>query len=267
MTVESGYAEINGARIYYEVAGDGPPLVFLHCFTLDRRMWDEQFALFAAGHRVVRYDLRGFGSSDLPTSAPFSNHDDLRLLLDHLGIERAHLCGLSSGGGLAIDVALEYPERVLSLVLIASALGGSRGGLGSMTATMVAMQAAAGRGDLDEAKRIWVGSPLFAPASRDPELARRLSEIVDDWSGWQLTHQPNHLDPDPPAAQRIGRLVAPALVLIGELDNEVVQSTAAEIETNAPNARRVVVRDAGHLANLEAPEVVNDLIAAFLAEG
>src|SRR5688572_28623774 len=108
MTTETGFAEINGARIHYEVAGDGPPLVFLHAYTLDCRMWDDQFEHFTDRYRVVRYDTRGFGRSDVPTEAPYSNHEDLRLLLDHLDIDRAHVCGLSSGGGIAIDFTLAH---------------------------------------------------------------------------------------------------------------------------------------------------------------
>ena len=248
------------------MAGDGTPLVFGHGYSLDRRMWDDQFELFATRYRAVRYDLRGFGRSDVPMAAPFSHHDDLRRLFDLLGIQRAHVCGLSMGAGVMIDFALEYPERVLSVIGIGSALGGSRGGFGSMTESVTAMGTAAGRGDLAEAKRIWIESPLFAPANRDPVIARRLREMVGDWSGWQLTNQPNHVDPDPPSADRIDRLSVPALVINGELDNEVTRGIAVEIEARAPNARRVDVAGVGHLANMEAPKAVNDLIAAFLAE-
>jgi 3-oxoadipate enol-lactonase len=266
MNTETGFADVNGAKIYYEVAGDGPPLVFVHGYALDRRMWDDQFEFFATRYRTVRYDLRGFGRSHVPTAAPFSNHDDLRCLFDLLGIERAHVCGLSMGGGVTIDLALEYPDRVRSVIVIASALGGFDVDFGPMIPAMIAMQTAGRDGNLAEAKRIWIGSPLFAPANRDAAVARRLGEMVDDWSGWQMTNQANHLDPDPPPAERLGQLSVPALVINGGLDNEGVQAVAVEIEAKAPNARRVVVPGVGHMANMEAPEAVNDLIASFLAE-
>ena len=265
MTVGTGFAEINGARIYYEVAGSGAPLVFVHAYALDCRMWDDQFDHFADHNRVVRYDIRGFGRSDLPTAAPFSNHDDLWRLLDFLGIDRAHICGLSMGGGIAIDFALEHPARVGSLVVISSALGGSTRGLGSMTDTVMAMIAAGNAGDLPEAKRIWFESPLFAPANRDAGVAARLGQMVGDWSGWQLTNDANHVDPDPLPALRLADLSSPTLVVVGELDDEVVQAVAVDIEKGAPNARRVVVPDAGHMTNMESPAVVNAHIADFLA--
>ena len=265
MDVETGLADVGDGRLYYEVAGSGSPLVLIHGFTLDRRMWDDQFEHFADRYRVVRYDQRGFGRSDVPTEAPYSNHGDLRRLLDHLGIDAAHVCGLSSGGGVAIDLALEHPGSVHSLVGISSALGGSDRGIGSMIDAVVAMNAAAGRGDIDEAKRIWLTSSLFAPARRDPAVAARLIEIVGDWSGWHLTNQADHVDPEPAAAQRLDRLGIPMLLLTGELDNEAIQLVSRDIEQGAPNARVVVVPDVGHMVNMEAPDVVNDHIGAFLA--
>lgn len=262
MNVETG----RDAGIYYEVAGDGPSLVLVHGYSVDRRMWDDQFGVFARSHRTVRYDVRGFGLSDVPTAVPFSNHEDLRLLLDVLGIERAHVCGVSMGGGIAFDLAVEHPERVLSVIGIGTALGGTEVDYGSMTEAMIAMHEAAGRGDLAEAKRIWVASPLFETARRDPVVAQRLGEMVQDWSGWQLTNHANHVDPDPPPAERLDQLTVPVLLVNGDLDNEGVKGVAVEIEAGAPNARRAVVPGAGHMANMEAPEAVNALIASFLAE-
>jgi pimeloyl-ACP methyl ester carboxylesterase len=129
---------------------------------------------------------------------------------------------------------------------------------------MVAMGAAGSRGDVKEAKRIWLGSPLFESANANPAIARRLDEMVGDWSGWQLMNQANHVDPDPLPAHRLDQLSVPALVIVGELDNEGIQEVAREIEAKAPNARRVVVPGAGHMTNMEAPEAVNDLMAGFL---
>ena len=76
--MEQGYAALNGTRLYYEVAGAGAPVALAHGFTLDHRMWDEQFSALAERYRVVRYDLRGFGRSEQPTDAPYAHHDDLR---------------------------------------------------------------------------------------------------------------------------------------------------------------------------------------------
>lgn len=265
MTIETGYADLNGAQVYYEATGEGAPVVLVHGFTVDRRMWDDQFEPLAAEYRVIRYDVRGYGRSDVPTTAPYSNHDDLRRLLDVLDIDRAHVCGLSMGGGITFDFALEFPGRVRSISVISSALGGATNDMGSMNASMAAMAAAAQDGDLAEAKRIWLASPIFVPAHRNPVVARRLAEMVGDWSGWHLTHAAAHLDPEPPPAQRLAELTVPALVINGELDNEVMLEVAAMVEATAPDVTRLVVPDVGHMTNMEAPEAVTGAIARFLA--
>ena len=99
-------------RLYYEVAGSGHPLVLIHGFTLDTRMWDDQFETFAREYQVVRYDRRGFGKSSLPVDEDYAHADDLAALLEHLGIDRAYVLGLSGGGASAIDFALTYPEAI-----------------------------------------------------------------------------------------------------------------------------------------------------------
>lgn len=123
MLRETGMAEVNGARIFYEVAGEGEPLVLVHAGIADSRMWEDQLTAFAARYRVIRHDLRGFGMTAM-VEGPFSHHEDLRALLDSLDVERAHLVGCSMGGGAVLDFALEYPQRVGNLVLVGSAVGG-----------------------------------------------------------------------------------------------------------------------------------------------
>ena len=106
---ESGYAEVGGARFYYEVAGQGDPIVFVHAGIADRRMWDAQFDVFARQYRVLRYDRRGFGNTAMVAGA-FSHHRDLHALLEFLEIEAAYLVGCSQGAKTIIDFALEHPQ-------------------------------------------------------------------------------------------------------------------------------------------------------------
>ena len=126
MTTKSGTVHVNGADIYYELAGSGPPVVLLHAGIADSRMWDTQFDAFAAaGHRVVRYDMRGYGRTT-PVPGEFSPREDLRALLKALGIERASLVGCSMGSRTALDFALRYPDRVERLVLTSPSVNGFR---------------------------------------------------------------------------------------------------------------------------------------------
>src|SRR5215510_5891523 len=113
----SGTAAVNGTRIYYEVAGTGPPVVLVSGGgTLDRRQWDDQFDVLSKRFRVIRYDIRGIGRSAQPT-APFSHHEDLRALLDFLHIKRAVVCGVSFGAVIAVDFTLDHADMVSGLVL------------------------------------------------------------------------------------------------------------------------------------------------------
>jgi pimeloyl-ACP methyl ester carboxylesterase len=117
-------ATLNGARIHYERSGTGFPVLFIHAGIADSRMWEPQAAAFAKKFDMVRPDLRGFGDTALPP-APYSGIADLVALLDHLQIARTHVIGCSMGGTLALDLALEHPQRVERLVLVAAGVIGS----------------------------------------------------------------------------------------------------------------------------------------------
>src|SRR5436305_4199455 len=125
--VRTGFAEINGTTLYYEVAGAGHPFILVHGHLLDRRSWDDQFAVFAQRYRVIRYDQRGFGDSGLITKGePYSDRQDLYALMKFLGIESAYLMGVSGGGALAIDFTLEHPEMVDALIPVTAGVSGFR---------------------------------------------------------------------------------------------------------------------------------------------
>ncbi len=120
---DAGVVEVDGTQLAYEMAGTGHPLVLLHAGIADMRMWDEQMAPFADRYRVIRYDARGFGRSS-PAVGPYSPRADLVGLLAALDVERAHLVGLSMGGTVALDAALERPDLISSLVIAGSSPSG-----------------------------------------------------------------------------------------------------------------------------------------------
>jgi 3-oxoadipate enol-lactonase len=109
---------VPGTQLYYEVTGEGPPLVFVHSGGFDPRLWDEQFFAFADRHTVIRYDVRGHGESPPPTK-PYSDAEDLCSLLRWLHIGKAHAVGLSLGGSIVIDFALAHPQMIETLILVA----------------------------------------------------------------------------------------------------------------------------------------------------
>src|ERR1700686_1630815 len=124
---ETGFVETDGTRLYYEMMGEGHPLVLIHGGYMDRRSWDDQFAVFAQHYRVIRYDQRGFGDSGLITKGEsYSDRQDLYELMQFLGIESAYMMGVSGGGALAIDFTLEHPEVVDALIPVTAGVSGFR---------------------------------------------------------------------------------------------------------------------------------------------
>jgi pimeloyl-ACP methyl ester carboxylesterase len=265
VTTEPRIAAVNGTRLVYDEAGEGPPVVLVHGFTLDRRMWDDQMTAFAAHHRVVRYDLRGFGASAPPVAgAPYTHADDLQALLEHLGIERAAIVGLSLGGWVAHEFALTYPESLSALVLVDSALRGYSWGP-ETAATIDAIYALGADGRLDEAKAGWLADPLFACAGRAPEASARIAEMIADYSCWHLLQHDPHPPLVPPANERLHEIGAPTLIVVGEEDLPDFHAIADRLAGEIPDARKTVLPAAGHMANMDAPEAFNRVVLDFLA--
>ncbi len=267
---EQGFAEINGAQIFYEVDGDGPPLTLLHAGITDSRMWDAQFATFAATYRTVRYDVRGFGRSALPPG-PYTMREDLGALLDFLGIARTHLIGVSMSGSIAIDFAISYPERVSALIPVAMGIGGMTSSA-FMEERDREVEAIIASGDVDavnEAElRLWldgVGRP--AGTAVDPGVRERVREMNTPLIAAQINDKGEHESVNrlaPPAIERLEEITAPTLAIVGAHDVPDMLTNADAIATRVPGARRVIMPGVAHLPPMEAPEEFNRLVLDFL---
>jgi pimeloyl-ACP methyl ester carboxylesterase len=263
----SGFAEVNGTRLYYEVAGSGEPVVLVHAFTLDTRMWDDQFEALARDFRVIRYDARGFGKSAAPNPGePYSNAEDLAALLEQLDARRAHVVGLSMGGRFALDYAVTYPDGLRSLVVIDGVIGGWQWSREWIAAYAPIVEAGRRR-DVAQAKSLWLGLSLFAPARAQAPVGARLKQMVDDYSGWHFVNQNPERAVSPPAVGRLGTIRAPTLVVVGELDLPDFQRMSERLERDIPGARRATLPGAGHFANMEAPDGVTRALREFLLRG
>src|SRR5450631_3595907 len=119
----TGYAELAGEKIYYEIAGEGHPLILNHAGFLDSRMWDDQWSAFTQKYSVIRYDMPGYGQSD-PAEKPRNRPADLLHLLHYLHIKHTALLGCSLGGAIITDFALEHPEMISALIIVSAAPGG-----------------------------------------------------------------------------------------------------------------------------------------------
>ncbi len=253
----AGYAPVNGTRLYYEVGGSGPALVFLHAFGCDRRLWDAQAAHFSRRYRVVRYDARGYGNSDVPGREPYAHGEDLRALLDHLDISDAALCGASMGGQNAIELALRHPGRVRALVLVSASLQGfpfSR----EIVALFSAMNQAARTSGVEAARALFLASDVVGAA------ANAIRPMVSDYSGWHWLND-SPVDPlKPPMMERLGEISAPALAIFGEKNPADLRAAFDYFVERVPAAEKLELPGVGHFANLEAPDEFNARVEAFL---
>lgn len=227
MPTQTGFAAVNGARLYYEVAGAGHPLALIHGFSLDTRMWDDQFEAFARQHRVIRYDVRGFGRSAPPAGERYTNTGDLKALLETLGLARADVLGLSMGGGIAIDFALTYPEATRALIPVDTTLGGYPRWSPEWEAAYAPIPARAQAGDLAGARQLWLGHPLFGPARENLGVAARLGQMVADYSGWHWVNANPGRGATPPAAGRLDQIAAPRAAWSSSASGTCPTSTAS----------------------------------------
>ncbi|HYI22297.1 MAG TPA: alpha/beta fold hydrolase [Candidatus Limnocylindrales bacterium] len=269
MTAESGFIDAPGARLYYEVEGEGSPLTLIHAGVAHLRMWDAQVEAWRDRHRIIRYDTRGFGRT-LVEDVPYSNRDDLRAVLDHVGVERTHLLGLSRGSMIATDFLVENPERVTSLTWVA---GGLRGFEPDEDPRLKALWPEMER--LEEAKdweplveletQVWTDGP-GQPADRvDPALRRQMIDWnMDNYRADQPANQP--IQPEVPAAQLLDRITMPALFIWGTFDEQPVLRTGEKLAADVKGARSHVFEGVAHMVNLERPEEFNRLVGDFLAE-
>lgn len=271
-TLHAQMIAANGARLYVEQQGTGEPLVLLHAGIADRRQWDDQLSDFASSFAVTRYDHRGWGRSEAP-AGPVAFHEDLYALLSALGIERAHVLGISMGGTFAIDFALSHPQMVSSLILVDSWLSGfSVPASEAEQAIWAAFEAALNEGQLDRANELETDLKLVGiyrtPDMVDAQTRQRLRALhrpAFDRLAEREAMQP-WLKPEPPSAERLGEISAPTLVVYGDLDVPAVPLIAAKLGSEIRNAEVVCMRGTAHVPNMEQPREFNRIVLDFLAK-
>jgi 3-oxoadipate enol-lactonase len=256
-------ANINGTRLYYEVRGTGHPVVLLHGFGLDTRMWDDQFDAFAQRYHVIRYDLRGFGKSALPASENYSHANDLKALLDYLRIDHVVIVGLSRGGRWAIQFALEYKEETDALIVADAMPTGFKTQEERPSLSGEIISNARSKG-IQAARASWFNHPIFERAKGRPDVSLRLWQMTSDYSGWHWLNEDPLINGHPPAAQRLREISAPTLVIVGEFDVGDFQRSADFLCQQIKNSYKVVIPGVGHMSNMEDPTSFNKAVLTFL---
>jgi pimeloyl-ACP methyl ester carboxylesterase len=271
--VQKGFAEVNGTRLYYEVAGEGHPLVLNHGGLVDNHLWDDQFAEFAKHFKVIRYDIRGFGDSGMVKSGmePYSMERDLFSLLQFLDIEKTYMLGLSMGGGLAIDFTLQYPEMVDTLITVGSGLSGyEEDDPEELKARFAEMEETFKSGDIKGAVeislQIWTDGPVRTPEQVNPQVRERVRAMTTHniERGDDEDVEPQHLDP--PAAGRLSEIHVPTLIIVGGDDVEMILSIADKLNQDIVGAKKVVIPHTAHHLNMEDPQEFNRVVIDFLEQ-
>lgn len=263
--------KVTGGQLAYETTGQGPPVLFIHSVIADSRMWDREFPLYSADHQTIRFDLRGFGGS-LPASDAFSYVEDIKSLLAHLRIHRPYLVGSSMGGAFAIDFALENPEMVRGLFLVAPGLsGGFEPPFDPEELTAF---------DYDEKKSQEVARAWSrGDASTSFELLRQLWCSALEGSSLELfrrmveqnapevfdNRSMQHATALPPAAGRLATIKVPTTILVGDRDNPSSNFFAKRIAESIAGARLFTVHGADHLVNLSRPDAFDKALKAALS--
>jgi pimeloyl-ACP methyl ester carboxylesterase len=255
----SGYINVGDDKIFYETAGKGSVLIFIHDGLVHREIWDGQFSFFSQNFKVIRYDRRGYGNS-LAASGAYSNVEDLNSLYTQLKIDKACLIAMSSGGALAIDFTLKFPEKVSSLILVGAVVGGfsytqhffSRGGHSPSDLKTT-----------EERRLYYAVDDPYAIFHENKAAKEKVAQLVKD------NPQKGHgsaagAPPGEPAYRRLNEIKIPTLILVGEFDIPDVHAHAGAINAGIANSKRDIIPKSGHLIPIEQPTLFNNKVKEFL---
>jgi 3-oxoadipate enol-lactonase len=257
---------MDGVRMNWREAGEGTPLVLLHGFPLNSAQWEPQLASPPAGWRLIAPDLRGFGASSTGGEGPCTMDmfaHDVAALFDEVGIERAVLCGVSMGGYVAFAFMRAFPERVMGLVLSDTRAGAdtdqARAGRHALAARVEQEGAAAVR-------QAMLPKLVSAGTRRDrPDVAERVGAMIDVAPSDALQRTLLGMAERPDSEPLLRSIDVPTLVLVGEDDEITPPGEAQLLARGIRGARFELIRDAGHLPNLEQPELFNQVLHNFLS--
>lgn len=266
LTIATMRVDVDGGRLHLETTGRGPPLLLLHGWSLDRRIFAPQVRYLGRSFRVIAFDRRGFGRSEAPPGLD-RELDDIDSILEALELETTHLLGMSQGARIALRFAVTRPGRLRSLILQAPVSDGIA--LDESAAERIPMEefallARAGR--MDEVRRRWLEHPMMALGGGHPRMRRRIEAIVADYAGRDLLDYPaggQAFSHDVPGS--LARLDTPCLILTGAHDTAPRREQARKLLEAMPHAREIVFRHSGHLSNLTEARAYNRRVAEFCA--
>ncbi|MEA1903205.1 MAG: alpha/beta hydrolase [Actinomycetota bacterium] len=264
--MESGYVPVGETRIYYEDAGEGQALLFIHAGVADSRMWQGQMGF--DGYRTVSFDQRGFGKTGW-VPGPYADREDAIAVMDHLGIGSAVIVGCSLGGGIAMHVALASPERVDALVLVGAAARGWEPMDGWPESELWdQVEAASESGDLDTLveleARVWLAGHGRTLDDIEPALIHLFLEM-DLIPAATEKERSKYVEPfEPPVNGRLDEIAVPTLAVVGAHDQHDLIESAWYLADRLSDRPPAIIQNSAHLPSLERPTVFNQVLREFL---
>lgn len=256
-------ATINEVSISYDDAGKGIPLMLIHGFPLDRRVWAEQIQPLSKVERVIVPDLRGFGGSRSDASFTLRTlAEDICGLAQHLGLDRFVLAGISMGGYVALEFAKKYPAMLKGLIFIDTKAEADTSEGKAGRDKMIALVREKGSTAVAEQMM----PKMLAPAriQRDDAVAQRLRSIIHECPPTTIATALAAMRDRPDHTADLPSIPVPTLIIVGDQDAIIPVSTAEAMNRAIPRSQLVVIKDAGHMPQMEQPDLVNQAITGFL---
>ena len=267
------YIQSDGARLYYEEAGTGTPIVFAHEFSGDLWSWEKQIQHFSRRHRCIAFNARGYPPSEVPASLSRYSHkhavDDVAVVMRHLGVSKAHIIGCSMGSRTTLDFGLTYPRMALSLTMIGIGSGGDARNKAEF------LRQAEARARLYEEGGLAVVLKGLRVAANRIQLKRKNPRAFEDFCRRFMEHsaqgcanitrrvmarRPSLFSMEKP----LRALKVPSHVIVGDEDPGAIDS-GLFMKQVSPAVRLSVVPATGHLVNLEEPDLMHRLTEDFFA--
>jgi pimeloyl-ACP methyl ester carboxylesterase len=265
-------------KLYYEELGQGEPVILLHDHGVDCRMWDDVFYKLAKKYRVIRYDLRGYGKSDMPeVGFGFLQADDLKNLMDAMDIKKAHLVGLSLGGMTLADFVALYPDRVLTATISSGAISAfpdrtsaPKYAVKMYNDTVFALKRTEveknKKRGIDVLKREWKKAMKSISGQHYRSIKKKLNHMIDDWQAWQWTHPEIDAFIGDQADSLLSKqkMHPPVLFLIGQRDSKGSKRSMQRMAALCPGSRIQNMLEAGHFTAMECPDEFVEKMEVFI---
>lgn len=264
-----GYLQIKQTRLYYEIIGQGEPLVLLHAGIADSRMWQPQISLLAGSYQIITLDFRGYGNT-IYKSDPFWHYQDVYSLLKHLKLGSVNILGCSLGGRVAIELALQYPEIINRMILLSPGLRGFEYVDQKTLAWDERLERLITLDERDKVAEmlidIWVVGLRRKRGDVNQSIRSFVKEmILDNYDA--VVDRVEEAEPEFDVISRLSGIKSNTLVVIGEEDLPDMLTISQMITDNIPQAKRLILPAAAHMINLEKAGFLTKIVLDFLGTG